>query len=381
MILTSRFPYPLEKGDKLRAYYQIKVLAEHFDVYLISLSEIEVKENWRNELEKYCKDINTFKISWFSKWFFAAIQIFSNKPYQVGYFFNPVINKNIKKLLHEINPDHIYCQLIRTTEYAKNYHQCTKTIDYMDALSKGVERRIKEAGVFQKIIFKQEQKRLHSYENTIFEYFEHHTIISEQDQKYIFHKNKENIKVVPNGVAEHYFKELDLPKTYDLIFTGNMSYPPNIEAVKFLTQKILPHLKKETKLLISGASPTSEVKSLQNEQVTISGWVEDIRTSYASGKIFVAPMFMGTGLQNKLLESMASGIPSITTSLANNALGAQENKAILIAETPEEFINHINHLLEDPIFYKEIATNGKAFVRKNFDWANTTQKLIDLINV
>lgn len=381
MVVTSRFPYPLEKGDKLRAYYQIKELAESMEVILFSLSDEKVNAAQLAALKPFCKEIHTFKTHKWISWINAGLNIFSSKPFQVGYFYRSSIQRKINKILQNIKPDHIYAQLIRTTEYVKNYHACPKTIDYMDALSKGMERRTKEATLLKKWIFNQEYQRLVQYENAIFEYFEHHTIISQQDQREIFHKNNHEITIIPNGVAKTFFEKPNTEKIYDIVFTGNMSYPPNVTAAKYIVEKLLPKLPKNTKLLLAGASPSAEIKALENQHVTVSGWVDDIRESYAQGNVFIAPMFLGTGLQNKLLEAMALGLPCITSPLANNALGAIDQEQILLAETETSFINQIRYLLSHPEEAKRIGQNGKLFVKDNYDWKATTQKLIDLINV
>ena len=104
------------------------------------------------------------------------------------------------------------------------------------------------------------------------------------------------------------------------------------------------------------------------EGVTVSGWVDDIRLSYCKGKVFVAPLFIGTGLQNKLLEAMSLSIPCITTSLVNNALGAKENKHLLIADTLETFCEKIRYLLDNQESAKEIALQGKEFIREKYNW-------------
>lgn len=381
MVVTSRFPYPLEKGDKLRAYYQIKELAESMEVILFSLSDEKVNAAQIAALKPFCKEIHTFKTHKWISWINAGLNIFSSKPFQVGYFYRSSIQRKINKILQNIKPDHIYAQLIRTTEYVKNYHACPKTIDYMDALSKGMERRTKEATLLKKWIFNQEYQRLVQYENAIFEYFEHHTIISQQDQREIFHKKNHEITIIPNGVAKTFFEKPNTEKIYDIVFTGNMSYPPNVTAAKYIVEKLLPKLPENTKLLLAGASPSAEIKALENQHVTVSGWVDDIRESYAQGNVFIAPMFLGTGLQNKLLEAMALGLPCITSPLANNALGAIDQEQILLAETETSFINQIRYLLSHPEEAKMIGQNGKLFVKDNYDWKATTQKLIDLINV
>lgn len=377
VLITSRFPYPLEKGDKLRAYYQIRELSKQFDVYLIALSEKNIVPIHQNKIEDLCEKVFCFKLHPVLKWINGSLQFFGSKPYQVGYFYQGHIKREVEKCIEEIQPDHIICQLIRTTEYAKNYHACTKTLDYMDALSKGMERRYTAAPFYKKWLFKQESKRLLNYENRVFDYFENHCIIAKEDRNFIFHKDKDRIKIIPNGVGEHFFQSPNISPVYDIVFIGNMSYAPNIKAAQYIVNKILPLLPKKTKVLLAGAEPVSEVKQLKNPQVTISGWVDDIREAYASGKVFIAPMFIGTGLQNKLLEAMAIGIPCITSPLANKALNAKIDEEILIAENPKEFAEHFNRLINQENNYHQFAQSGRKFVKDNYNWEHVTQQLIE----
>ena len=161
-----------------------------------------------------------------------------------------------------------------------------------------------------------------------------------------------------------------------------MCYAPNIESALFIVNDILPILlkdKPDITILLSGSSPSKAVLELASKHVTVSGWVDDIRESYAKGRIFFAPLNIGTGLQNKLLEAMAMGIPCITSSLANNALKAADKKEILIGSTPEDYKRLILDLLSDPIKSNSIAAAGKKYVENTFNWTNSTQKLLQLI--
>jgi len=380
-VLLSRFPYPLDKGDKLRAYYQIKELSTFHEIHLCCLDDNNISSEHLSELESFCKTVNVIKLR---KWQIALnlfIGLFSSLPFQVWYFYQTHAHRKIKKLIQDIQPNHIYCQLLRTTEYVKNEHSIPKTLDYMDTFSKGMERRIENGG-WKKPFIKAEFQRLKKYENLIFEYFENKTIISKQDQELIFHPNRSKIEIIPNGIDLSKFTPLEVDKEYDLVFVGNMRYAPNIESALFIAKEILPLLLKEkpdTKILLSGSSPTKAVLDLASENITVSGWVDDIRESYAKGKIFFAPLNIGTGLQNKLLEAMAMGIPCITSNLANNALHATNNKEILIGETPEQYKKLILDLLSDHDKSKSIAIAGKQYVENTFNWTGSTQKLIRLI--
>jgi glycosyltransferase involved in cell wall biosynthesis len=175
-----------------------------------------------------------------------------------------------------------------------------------------------------------------------------------------------------------FFHPTDHRKPYDLVFTGNMGYPPNINAAEYLVNQILPLVMKrkpDVRLLIAGANPNVRVMVLKSPHVEVSGWVPDMRECYAAARIFVAPMQLGTGLQNKLLEAMAMKIPCITSPLANQALQAENGKEILVAATPAEYSDHIMTLLGNPALANSIAENGHGFVLRNYSWERETAKI------
>ncbi len=383
-VILSRFPYPLEKGDKLRAYHQLVELAKNHEVILCALSDQKVEDSWKEILEKKGIKTHVFQLKKPLLYWNTLKQIFTNKPYQTGYFFQRGIQSKILRLLEKEAPDHIYCQLIRTTEYVKNIHHIPKTLDYMDALSKGMHRRAEIASGLKRKLFIIEGKRLAEYENRMFDYFNHHTIISKQDRSFISHPQRDQIVIIENGIGEEFsnYPANNSPQ-YDLVFTGNMNYPPNVESAVFLAEEVCPLLKTEfpnLTLLLSGADPNQRVKELAiKDKIIVTGWIDDIRSSYAAGKLFVAPLQIGTGLQNKLLEAMAMGRPSITTPLANNALNAVHNETILIASNATEFAEAIRTLLTDQELYDRLAENGKTFVLKTFSWPHAVEKLVQLM--
>lgn len=379
-MIVSRFPYPLDKGDKLRAFYQLRELSASFAITLVALTDQEVSKSDLEKVEKYCEQIEIIRLTWFSKITQMTMCLFSQKPFQVGYFLRQKAKNKVNVLVKQNDFKHIYNQLIRTTEYTKSIHHIPKTIDYMDALSIGIKRRIDLQPFYKKWIFKIEAKRLAQYEREIFDYFENKTIISEQDKQLIQHPDANQIQCVPNGIDESFFQFETQSKDVDLVFVGNMSYPPNIEAVTYLNNELLPELK-GVKLLISGASPAKTIQQIANNNpnIELTGWVDDIRTSYARGKLFIAPMFIGTGMQNKLLEAMAMGLPCITTPLANNAIQAEHQTNILVAETKEAFLQQIQELLSNENLRNTIGTNARNFIKENYSWKKATDKLVELM--
>lgn len=380
-VLLPRFPYPLEKGDKLRAFNQIKQLAVNHQIHLCALNDIHLKAGYITALEPFCKTIDVISLSKINILFNIIQAFFNGKPLQVGYFYDKKAQKKINKLIEQYKPDHVYCQLLRVAEYVKNI-PIPKTLDYQDVFSKGVDRRCETAPVYMKPVLRMEYKRLLKYENKIFDWFENKTIISIPDREFIPHPDKDKIVIVINGVDTDFFKPIEIIKEYDLVFIGNMGYPPNINAAEYLVKEILPLVKIEKtdiKITLAGAEPHANVLALKNENVHVTGWVEDIREFYAKSKIFIAPMQIGTGLQNKLLEAMSMKIPSITSPLANSALEAKNGEEILVGDNPQQFADHIIKLLNDKDFANTIAQKGYNFVHRNYDWNSATKKLEDVI--
>ncbi len=379
MIVLSRFPYPLEKGDKLRAFYQIKELSKTNEIALCCFTHSWVNMKYLKELRPYCADIKIIKLSWFRTVINLLLAYKSEIPFQVAYFYQKKAQYEFDDYVIQHLPKHIFCQLVRIAKYTEKYTVFPKTLDYMDALSKGVERRVEKAPFYLKALLKKEAVRLKSFEVRLFDWFDVKTIISEQDKELIDHPEKKQIKVIRNGVNMDFFRPNPTQeKEYDVVFTGNMAYPPNVDGAEFLVKDILPKVQLEipnVKIIIAGATPTKKVKELKSNNVKVTGWVADIRESYASSKVFIAPMRIGTGLQNKLLEAMAMEIPCVTTSLANNALGASDKTNILIGNTSSELAAAIIFLLKDKELNNQIAQAGHSYVAQNFDWLTFCNQL------
>lgn len=381
VFIASRFPYPLEKGDKLRAFHLLKGLSKTHQIHLIALSNEDIKESWYNEVKPFTSEITIYKLNPILQWFRIIFCLFTNQPFQLAYFTSFTIKRSIKKQLRSLAPDHIFCQMIRPAEYVKNYHHCNKTIDYMDTLSVGMERRAQKAPWVTRWIYKMEAQRLKEYEQRIFNYFEFQTMISQQDVHYIAHPDQRKIQVIPNGIDTDFFYPSNRSEaTHDLVFVGNLSYAPNIDAMQWFAEHVLTH-EPNWRLLVAGANPSAAfVQSLKKyPNISVEGWQPDIRTAYARGSVFIAPMQIGTGMQNKLLESMAMGIPCITTPLASEALDVIPGKDLLVARNEEEFLKHIRFLLNNQEEAKVIGGQGRITVTKIYSWERAITALDALL--
>jgi len=376
-VLLPRIPFPLEKGDKLRAFNQIKQLSKRNEIVLCALNDdpkVSEQDAFR-ALQPYCQSINFIKISKPQILLGLIRAFFKGLPMQCGYFFNHKAAKKVNTLIAKHKTDMLFCQLLRTAEHIR-HKDIPKTIDYQDIFSYGMKRRADVASFVMRPIYNMEYRRLARYEAAIFDDFDVRTIISEPDRALFPHERRDEILIVPNGVDHEKYHPMDREKKYDLVFTGNMSYAPNVNAVEYLANEILPIVWKtlpNVKMYIAGATPDPRVKKCANEKIIVSGWLDDIRTAYAESRVFIAPMRIGTGLQNKLLEAMSMRLPAITSPLANASLGAKPNEEILVGSNAQEMAQHIITLLTDKEQADRLAQAGFDFTNRVYDWGKATE--------
>lgn len=382
LIIASRFPFPLEKGDKLRLYHQIRNLHGKVKITLVALSDVVLDNTHLKELEKYTDKIIVFRLKKPEIILENVFRIFSGKPFQVLYFYNKKIHDTIRQLIREENPDIVYSQLVRSAEYVRDYPG-KKVLDYMDAFSFGMGKRITGSPFWMKWFYRTEQKRLEKYEHEIFPYFDAHTIISEQDKNRILKGKNQSISVIPNGVDTGFFKPFYAEKTFDICFVGNMGYRPNIDAAEYLCTQILPEIRKSVtglKVLLAGARPHRRILALENEFIRVSGWMEDIRIAYASSKVFVAPIFSGIGQQNKVLEAMSMGMPCVCTTMVNLPIGSHHGREVFIADNAPAFAEHILRLLQNPEEADLVGMQARQFVIESYSWEQQIEKLLAVFN-
>lgn len=379
--ITPRVPYPIDKGDKLRAYYQIKYLSQKHKIYLFACDENCNSQELYAPLKEFCEGITILPLNRIKIAANLINGITKDYPLQTSYYYSSEFQKILDEKIDEFKPDIIICQLIRGAEYVRNKKNIPRIIDYVDVISKGLERRITKSTLPLKLVLSLEHNRAIKYENKTHNDFDASLIITEEDRKLLPFDSR-NVNVIANGIDMEYFHPFESDKKYDLFFSGNLSYPPNVDASIYIVNEILPIVKKSIpnlKVLIAGATPHKKVLALQSEHVEIKGWVDDIRDYYKEAKVFLAPLRIGTGLQNKILQAMAMKIPCITSELTKKGISEMEGDYLLVGKNAESYAELAIKLLKDKNYGEEIATNGYNFVKEYFNWHSIINKLESVI--
>lgn len=397
LVVLPRFPYPLEKGDKLRAYHQIKGLSQHNQIYLFCLSHSPVLPEQTDALRPFCQDIQIAYLPRLASYWGVVRNFLYSRPLQLGYWYSRRAYKAYVDFERRVQPDVIYCQMVRTMPYVIGKVEAESTernpspkrvLDFQDSLSMNTLRRMDQSRGLWRRTLHYEFKRLHSAEYEAFSRFDALTIISDTDRQALPHRLYKQVHVVPNGVDFDYFNLSQLnpnrnsSASTSIVFCGNMSYEPNVRASRYLAQQVMPLVWQQlpqATLLLAGATPRPSVTALTCDRIRVSGYVEDIRSCYASAKVFAAPMLTGSGLQNKLLEAMAMQLPCVTTSLANASLQATPDLEVLIGDSPQQFADHLVHLLTDEDYRLRMAQAGHQYALAHFSWNQSCQQLESIL--
>jgi glycosyltransferase involved in cell wall biosynthesis len=363
----------------------MRMLHHEHEIHLFSLTEAEPSDASLEAISQVTKSFRWYKMNPIKRALRLILAAFSTRPFQSHWFYQRKADRQLHEWMKELKPDVIYCQLIRMAEYVRNDHHTPRVLDYMDALSAGMKRRSNLCPFWYRWIYRLEAQRLAHYESVIFDYFDGQTIISAADRKLIAHPGRKSIAVIPNGVDSVFFKSNELvmqTKPYNspeeniqnhfvILFTGNMSYPPNVDAAKRIVNEILPRIEMPgVRVLIAGTKPTAEVLKLANKTVTVTGWIPDLREAYEQADVFVAPLRIGTGQQNKILEAMSMSLPCITSTHVMNGLPKIGNIAppLLLADDVVATAKAIDTLLKKEEIRIKLGRESRSWIEINCSW-------------
>jgi len=382
LFITSRLLYPPIGGDRLKSYWLLKILSKHFKVHLVSLTDTKAPK----EFYKWAKEINIeYKIFQKRKeqFYFNVLKgLTINKlPLQVNYYYFKDMQDYINKIYKDY--DLLFATLIRTAKYVINIKEKPKILEMTDSIGLNYLRSANQTSSLKwKIIYSIESKRLLQFEKHCIEQFDITLFVNKEERDYFNLPYK--TEWLPNGVDENLltYEKKDIKYKNYISFFGKMDYQPNVDAVLWFVENVLPHLNKNIKFIIVGAYPKKVVQDLTKrfKNVEVTGFVEDPYLILKSSLCIVAPMQTGGGIQNKILENMALGTINIVSSLAAKPIGAEHNKHFLVCDEPKEIAAIINKIYNNPKNFVGLKLNAREFIKNNFTWSIYEKRLIKIID-
>ena len=381
LFVANRMPYPPFRGDKLKIYNLAKELCDEHEIHLVTIAES--KEDFQHipELNKIFTSVQAVYLPKYKSYLNTIMGLFSKKPLQVSYFKSTPFEKLLISILKEYSFDGIHVQHLRISQYHSHLPLERSILDLPDAFSLYWKRRyLNSKNWFVKAFNYIEYRKLEKYEQSILPIFPIVLVCSKEDQQYLSLQTKGNIQLLQNGVDTVAFapREGIGYIEHRVLFTGNMDYAPNIDAVTYFSEEIWPSVVSKipsAKFIIAGQRPVPKVLALASETIEILGFIPNLADEYAKAHVVISPLRIGAGTQNKVLESLSMDIPVITTHVGYEGLELPENTGALLSETPEQFIDNLLKVLSNDSFRQELGKKGGEHIRKNFSWKIIAKKL------
>jgi len=328
----------------------------------------------------------------------SLVALPSRQPLQTVYSWHPGIARQLIESLGVKEPskkfDVVHIEHLRGSRYGMflkaRFPDLPLVWDSVDSISHLFRQASSQSlSMFGKLVTRLELSRTEQAEGNLSCLFDHVLITSQTDKNAILKlvpngKKSAPISVLPNGVDLEYFQPNPSvrrePDT--IVFSGKMSYHANVSMVKYLVAEVMPKIwerRPTTRLTVVGKDPPADVKALgENPLIAITGTVDDIRPFLWKSTAAVVPLIYGAGIQNKILEAMATGTPVITTSKALASLGAKPGVDLLIGDTAEDFSLKVLDLISNPPLQKAIGEAGLQYVQRQHDWREIVSRLVDI---
>jgi polysaccharide biosynthesis protein PslH len=286
----------------------------------------------------------------------------------------PDLHTAIRRKYDELRPDLIIVYSSNVAQFAEPFADVPRIMQFGDLDSLKWRQYADRSRIPLRWVYEFEERRLFAYERHLANTFSAalvHTEIEKRDFERLIPEVP--VTMVGNGVDLDYFRSSGAPKQpASIIFTGVMNYRPNIDAVVWFCREILPIVQSQISgatLTICGSRPASAVRRLVKQPgVAVTGWVADTRPYVDRAEIFVAPLRMARGVQNKLLEALAMGLPCVASTTAWRGAVLKEGDGILATDKPLEFAERIIRLLRDGDWRAEMARRARGAAEAHYRW-------------
>lgn len=382
LFLANRTPYPPFRGDKLKIYHLARRLAaKGHELHLLTFAQNEEDRAAVGELRKIFQEVHLVNLpSWKSALHCLAAAV-DPKPVQVLYFQDAAMRSKLKEVLAATRFDAVHVQHLRMAPYLASVRTVPRILDLPDAFSLYWKRRESvDRGLFQKWFERLEARRVLCYEPVMKEY-DLSLACSPEDVSYLKETHgAENLDLLPNGVDldNFYPREHDYDSAEILLFTGNMDYAPNVDAVGYFCEDILPLIRRkypDVRFVIAGQRPVEAVRRLEGPGIEVTGFIPDLAVKYNEASVVVAPLRFGAGTQNKVLEAMAMGIPVVCSQIGFAGLGVAQGEGVFMQTDPVVFANSVIDLLDSAALRRSTGARGAEVIRNRFGWDAIANRL------
>jgi glycosyltransferase involved in cell wall biosynthesis len=378
LFVTATPPWPPEHGDSLIAHEQIRRLGDVAEIHLATLPRGQTTEAaLARNLGSACREVTVLPGGHRPRR--ALHGLYNGLPALANMFFDTATGRALDGIVAEIKPDLVHVNNLKVAAYFRG-HGGARALDLMDANHLLAAHRAKLDGPLRRRAYAREARLLLRYERQLVEDYPRVLMVARSDANQLAPGNQ-RIVVNPNGVSLRAPEVLRPRKRPTIVFHGSMDYFPNIDAALYLAHGILPRLRAlvpDVALRIVGRRPTAEVRALHDgDRIVVTGEVPDVARELAEATVGVYPLRAGSGIQNKVLEALAVGLPSV---VSERAIAGVEHAVpevhVLLARDDHDWVETTAALIADAAAQERLAQAGRELIAARYSWDENAARVL-----
>ena len=372
LVLAQRVPYPPHRGDKIATYHYIRHLARRHDVAVACLADGRADLGNVAGLAALTTSVDAVVCSPVRRRVRALAALAGGRPLTVAYFDEPELRARVRARLAAERFDVALVYGSGVAQFVEEFRDLPRVIQFSDLDSLKWAHYADATRPPKRWVYRTEARRLLAYERHLAATFTRSLVCSERERDE-FRRLIPGVPVdvVRNGVDLDRFRPTAGEKDpHNLVFTGVMNYLPNVDGAVWFCREVLPRVRAEV----------PDVTALGRlPGVTVTGAVPAVEPYLARAGVGVIPVRIARGVQNKLLEAMAAGLPTVTTAAAGAGVEAADGRDLFVADDPAAFAAAVVRLLRDRRLRDRVGRAARAAVEANYGWDRTLARLDEIL--
>jgi glycosyltransferase involved in cell wall biosynthesis len=383
---------PLDSGGRIRSFHIASELTRRHDVSLFAFYSSLAPDPHDGFCEPFaqlhCLPLDVSERGGMREMLTYALNALTLKPYQMRKYCRPAVAQRLRELLREVHYDVLLCDFLLTAGVVP-WDISIPTVMFTHNVEAVIWRRHFDVqqNLFWKLMAWREYRTWARVENHYTRLADHVLTVSDNDREaFLEFLPPHKVTTVPTGVDLNYFQPgQGTPEAASLVFTGDMGWLPNEDAIAYFAGEILPIIQRsipDVTLWAVGRSPTRKVLSIakKNPAVRVTGAVDDIRPHVHRAAAYVVPLRIGGGTRIKIFEAMAMGMPVVSTTVGAEGLPVRDGEHILLADSPNEFACQTIRLLAEAPLRDRMGRAARALVESRYSWSAVTEVLDRVID-
>lgn len=384
--ISHNVPYPPKTGVLQRNNNLLREASRRADIYLLAVFRSDILpgeydlEAATRELGKLCRRVEIVYLPTETSravlYWTAFASLFTADPFSVNWAKSRAMRSQLRHLLESVKFDIVHFDTIGLAAYRDDVGAVPKILNHHNMESHLLRRRVEfETHPLKRFYYAREAEKLERYQQRVCPEFDVHLTVSEVDRERLLEFVPGiRAEVIANGVDVDYFRAGGLQQTPgNLVMASGMNWFPNRDAVLYMCDEIWPRLcakMPDLSWTVVGASPPQRLLDLarHDSRITVTGFVDDVRPYLDRAEIYLCPMRDGGGTRLKILDALAMSKPIVSTTLGCEGIDVTPGVDVLLADTPDEFVEQVARLRSDSFLRQSIANAARELAIGRYSW-------------